>query len=132
MYLQNSLLIHASKAGRPIHNTSPEFLLPLIFLSLPFAIHLPSNLPAQSHLYVLYHTILDIGPSLNMPSLNLSSLPSQSSHHSSLTTEATLGVVFGICMALLAIASLWLAWVQWRFQRRNSECEFLTDMWQAC
>ena len=62
-----------------------------------------------------------------MPSLNLSSLPSQSSHHSSLTTEATLGVVFGICMAILAIASLWLALVQWRFQRKNHECESPVD-----
>ena len=67
-----------------------------------------------------------------MPSLNLSSLSSQSSHHPSLTTEATLSVVFGICMAILATASLWLAWVQWRFQQRNNECESLTDMWQAC
>lgn len=67
-----------------------------------------------------------------MPSLNLTSLPPQSSHHPSLTTEAILGLVFGIYMAILAVASLWLAWVQWRFQRKNNECEFVTNTCQAC
>ena len=62
-----------------------------------------------------------------MPRLNLTSLPPQSSHHPSLTTETTLGLVFGICMAILAVASLWLAWVQWRFQQKNNECECVTD-----
>ena len=67
-----------------------------------------------------------------MPSLNLTSPRPQSSHHPSLTTEAILGLVFGICMAILAVASLWLAWVQWRFQQKNNECESMSDTFQAC
>lgn len=111
------------------------FKVPFPPSSVHFSCYSSSLRYSSSNTFILYspfYIVLSIGPFFNMPSLNLTSLPPQSSHHSPLTTEATLGLVFGICMAILAVASLWLAWVQWRFQRRNNECESLTDMWQAC
>ena len=48
--------------GCLIHNTSPEFLLLLILLSLPFTIQSSLYLSAQLHLYTLFNTILSIGP----------------------------------------------------------------------
>ena len=64
-------------------------------------------------------------PLLKMPGLKPTTtvrpLDSQPGNHTQLSPEAILGLVFGLFMAVLAVASLWLSWAQARRQRMNSE-----------
>ncbi|KAL2036371.1 hypothetical protein N7G274_000043 [Stereocaulon virgatum] len=60
-----------------------------------------------------------------MAVLPLTSTPPQphpsSTNSAAFTHEAIISLAFGLCMAVTAVVSLWLAWVQYLYQRRMSQ-----------